>query len=75
MVQVLSEGGRMKKHITSIHDGEKPFHCNHNYSTPQKEHLTTHTESVHQGNKFDCSSCDLTLSDELKLIEHIFYVH
>ena len=46
-----------------------------NTLTSQKQHLQTHIESVHQGNRFNCQTCDSNFSDEMSLIKHIVLVH
>ena len=59
-----------------VHEGKKPFQCNIcEYSTSQKQHLQTHIESVHQGNRFNFQTCDSNFSDEMSLIKHIVFIH
>ena len=41
------------------------------YSTMQFGHLKAHISAVHEGSKFDCPQCDLTVSFKSDLRRHI----
>ena len=55
-----SNSSEMKRHMKSVHEGEKPHKCYIcGYSCSKKSNLTTHVESLHEGKMpHKCSICD-----------------
>ena len=42
----------MTKHVSSVHEGKKPFNCDIcDFSCSQKSNMKIHIESVHEGEK------------------------
>ena len=74
---VIMQPRSMKKHITIVHKGEKPFKCSIcNYSASRKQHLDMHITSVHEGKKpFKCSICAGNFNTNAYLKKHIKVVH
>ena len=65
--QIFSRKDSTKKHIAVVHNGHKPFqceHCGHSFSVNGK--LTAHMSSVHErkGKKKKCEHCDHTSSSK-----------
>ena len=67
----------MPKHITSGHEGKKPFECDTcDYSCSRKSHMNRHIASVHEGKKpFKCDICDTNFSEKSNLKTHIKNIH
>lgn len=62
------------KHKTEAHNMEAQgvHSCDKcGYSTMQFGHLKAHISAVHEGSKFDCPQCDLTVSFKSDLRRHI----
>jgi len=58
----------LKKHIRSIHEGER-FPCeNCDYKATDKSRLTKHVKSIHLGERYPCDQCEYkaTLKDNLR---------
>ena len=74
---VILQPRSMKKHITIVHEGEKPFKCSIcNYSASTKQHLDMHITSVHEVKKtFKCSICDARFGRSHHLKSHVASVH
>jgi hypothetical protein len=65
----------MNKHVTSIHEGNKPFKCDiSDYSArwSDKRNMNTHFASVHEVKKpFKCDICDYCCSKKHKMKQHV----
>ena len=74
---VILQPRSMKKHITIVHEGEKPLKCLIcNYSASRKQHLDMHITSVHEVKKtFKCSICDASFAQSANLKTHIATIH
>ena len=59
----------MKKHVVSVHEGNKPFKCDVcEYTSPQTVDFKKHVASVHEGKKpFKCKICDKSISGKSNL--------
>ena len=64
-------------HVTSVHDGEKPFRyeiCNRKFAT--KGMMTDHVSSVHEVEKpFKCEVCKAKFTEKSKITDHVYTVH
>ena len=67
----------LDKHIASIHEGIKPFKCGLcEYSSANKDHLTTHIMYKHEGKKpFKCEDCKASFTCKSDLKRHIYEKH
>ena len=67
----------MKRHIESIHEGKKPYHCIIcDYRFALKPNFTAHVAVVHEGKKTKkCEMCDKFFSKRRDLKKHIELVH
>ena len=67
----------LKKHIESVHEGNKPFKCKLcEYESALKGNLKTHIRSVHERIKpFKCNDCDYQAAQKVTLKNHIKSVH
>ena len=62
----------LSTHISSVHEGHKPFLCKSCPSTfGQKSHLTSHVKVVHKGKKpYGCDICRETFAEKRTLTNH-----
>ena len=75
--KVFSQKSNLKVHISSIHEGKKPFKCSIcDYKCSQKGHLYKHISSVHEVIKpFKCPICGFKFSLKRYWTRHIVSVH
>ena len=69
--------GNLKKHIESVHDGNKPFKCVQCPSRfAQLSGLNRHFEAVHEKKRpFECTHCERCFYEKNKLKKHMESVH
>ena len=67
----------MTKHLSTVHEGKKPFECSIcDYKCSQKGPLNLHFSTIHEGKKpFNCSICDYKCSVKGSLAKHIASIH
>ena len=67
----------LKEHISTVHDGVKPWQCSLcDSSFARKKNLKRHVESAHEGKKeFKCVLCTDTFKKSIRLREHMNTVH
>ena len=68
----------LKKHIATVHEGQKPYkcpQCDMNFS--QKGGLKSHIDHIHEGKKYkhQCPQCDVSSHSPKLLQQHIAVVH
>ena len=73
----FSESGYLKKHINTIHKGQKVHKCEScNKSFSYAHHLKTHIHTIHKDHKdHKCESCGKSFSQAGALKKHIHTVH
>ena len=59
-----SEKSDMNRHVSSVHEGKKPFKCDFcDYSCSRKGDMNRHVSTVYESKKsFKCGICDYTCS-------------
>ena len=69
--------GDLDRHVSSVHEGKKPFKCNVcNASFTEKGSLNKHVSSVHEGKKpFKCSTCNASFEQKGTLKKHLTSMH
>ena len=66
----------MNVHISTVHEGERPFKCIVCEATFFKQsHLTIHIKGVHDEKKFQCHVCGSNFSRQDYLKKHVLKVH
>ena len=75
--KVFKHKSDLRRHIKSVHQGEKPYHCPEcGKDFSRKPNLNHHIRSVHKGEKpYPCADCGKDFSQQTKLIRHIRCVH
>ena len=65
----------LKKHVRSIHEGER-YKCKEcDYQATHPSGLLKHKKVEHEGKRFNCTQCNQKFRDSNKLKIHISYVH
>ena len=62
-----------KRHIESVHEGKRPYKCDHcELRFEEKSKMKNHVSVVHDKQKsFNCGSCDAKFATKTNLKEHI----
>ena len=75
----LSKNHRLKEHIATVHEGQKPFHCDRDKCEAKFAHkfsLKHHISSFHEKRKpYTCETCGDTFSGLGHLKRHQKTVH
>ena len=70
------EKGHLNKHVQMVHEGQRPFPCEHcEKSFTRNTYLTAHVLGVHEGKKpYECDICHQGFSQKahLKVIYFFF---
>ena len=76
-VHFCIEGRNLKRHINSVHNGQKDHKCDScGKAFSRAGHLKRHIDSVHNGQKdHKCDSCGNAFSQAGNLKTHIDSVH
>ena len=76
-VKMFYQKRKLRHHMKSVHQGEKPFKCNEcDLCFSRKDKFKRHIISVHVGeNPFKCDVCDKNFSQKGGLKKHILSVH
>ena len=71
----FTHSANLKRHIATVHDGQK-FKCSIcDSSFTQNGDLKRHIRTVHEGQKFKCPICDSSFTERGSLKRHIATVH
>ena len=59
-----------------IHTGERPYKCNQcDYKATQKDTVTRHKQSKHEGGRYECDQCDYKATKKSNITAHKQYKH